>query len=97
MRYPSAVTKLGVTASRIDKFVRRLRRADAVKADLLVLVELLESLTFDRRGEARIEEAPVADPGNAGKLGPLDLVVQDLAGAGIEHTYDPPVGPAVLH
>ena len=73
-----------------------LRRADRMKVYRLIGVELLERLPFFRFGKARIEKPGIADPGNAGELGPLDLIVQDRALGHVEQLDHAPIRSAVL-
>src|SRR5690606_5462453 len=68
-----AMTLLAELGGLVDQLVRALRRAEAVEIDLLVVVERLEILPFLRLREARVEEALVADPGDAGELRPFDF------------------------
>ena len=97
VRHFGPVAQVGLFGRGIDQLVSRLRGADLVIPDCLVLVERLEFLPRLHFGEARIEKALVADPGNPGELGPLDLVLQDLTGDGVEHLDRAPVRSAVLN
>ena len=78
----------------VDQHVGRLRCADAVKKDLLVVVQALELRPFLRLVVAAVEEALVVlRPARAGKLGPLDMVRQVLARLDVPHLPFVPVRP----
>ena len=96
VRYRRTVAQLGPIGRGIDQLVGRLRRADTVEVDRLIGVERLEFHPFGRLREARIEKSGIADPRDAGELGPADLVRQHLAGGHIEQADGPPVRTAIL-
>ena len=80
----------------IDQLVLALRRAEAVEIDFLVVIKGLEILPLLGLGEARIEEAFIAEPGNAREFRPADLVAHLFAGRDVKHLDRAPVAAAVL-
>ena len=83
----AVVTPLGMLRPPIDQHVGRLRRAEAVVAELVVEVQRLELGPGCRLVEAAVEEAlAVLGPGGAGELGPFQLVGQHSARVAISIT-----------
>jgi hypothetical protein len=76
-----------------DQLVLRLRRADLVEVDLVVLVLRGQLLALLGRVVAAVVEA-AAGPGEAGDLDPVQLVGQLLARRHLHHVAVAPVRPA---
>ena len=68
-----------------------------MEIDCLVVIEGLEILPLLRFGEARIEEAFIAEPRDTGEFRPADLVAHLFAGRDVEHLDRAPVAAAVLN
>ncbi len=78
----------------VDQLVFGLGRPELVKIDLLVLVGRGQFLALSRFFKPGIVE-PVTLPGGAAELGPLDAVLEQLAGFDLHDPYLGPIRPAL--
>ena len=81
----------------VHHLVPALRRAQAVEVHAVILVGGREVAPVGGAVVCAVVEAVGAVPGRAGKLGPLDVVVEQTARRGIHHIDFSPVGAGARH